>query len=175
MSVRWSRSDVRVPPTNFVDSPAPPTRCKPCIVPTAECRLPSFGRPSTSRCGVERQDVVSRKPSTSSGRVPMNTKKSDAGAANYPGGSRVKRRLIAVATAVLGTVLIGGVVVPSTAAAVAVPTTVTLPLFGVPFTVDITTGPGGALADVAVDLRQQHGRHGTQATQGRVRKRQCCR
>lgn len=80
----------------------------------------------------------------------MNTKKSDAGAANYPGGSRVKRRLIAVATAVLGTVSIGGVVVPSTAAAVAVPTTVTLPLFGVPFTVDITTGPGGALANVAV-------------------------
>jgi hypothetical protein len=62
----------------------------------------------------------------------------------------VKRRLIAGAAAVLGTVLIGGVVVPSTAAAVAVPTTVTLPLFGVPFTVDITTGPGGALANVAV-------------------------
>ena len=30
-------------------------------------------------------------------------------------------------------------------------TTVTLPLFGVPLTIDITTGPGGALADVSVD------------------------
>lgn len=61
----------------------------------------------------------------------------------------MKRRLIAVATAVLSTVLIGGVAVQP-AAAVDVPTTVTLPLFGVPFTVDITTGPGGALANVAV-------------------------
>ena len=105
----------------------------------------------------------------------MYTKKSDAGAANYPGGSRVKRRLIALATAVLGTVLIGGVVVPSTAAAVAVPTTVTLPLFGVPFTVDITTGPGWCTRRCGGHLRQQHGRHGTQATQGRVRKLKCCR
>ena len=62
----------------------------------------------------------------------------------------MKRRLIAGAAAVLGTVLIGGVVVQTTAAAAPVTTTVTLPLFGVPFTVDITTGPGGALANVAV-------------------------
>jgi hypothetical protein len=63
----------------------------------------------------------------------------------------VKRRLMAVATAVLGTVLIGGVVVQPVAAADPVPTTVTLPLFGVPLTIDITTGPGGALTDVSVD------------------------
>ena len=62
----------------------------------------------------------------------------------------MKRRLIAGAAAVLGTVLIGGVVVQTTAAAAPLPSTVTLPLFGVPFTVDITTGPGGALANVAV-------------------------
>jgi hypothetical protein len=68
------------------------------------------------------------------------------------GGNRVKQRLIAVATAVLGTVLIGGVVVVQpVAAADPVPTTVTLPLFGVPLTIDITTGPGGALTDVSVD------------------------
>jgi hypothetical protein len=72
------------------------------------------------------------------------------GRGELSGGSRVKRRLIAVATAVLSTVLIGGVAVQPAAAADPVPTTVTLPLFGVPFTVDITTGPGGALANVAV-------------------------
>ena len=63
----------------------------------------------------------------------------------------MKRRLIAGAAAVLGTVLIGGVVVQTAAAAAPVPTTVTLPLFGVPLTIDITTGPGGALTDVSVD------------------------
>ena len=63
----------------------------------------------------------------------------------------MKRRLIAVATAVLSTVLIGGVFVQPAAAADPVPTTVTLPLFGVPLTIDITTGPGGALTDVSVD------------------------
>jgi hypothetical protein len=66
----------------------------------------------------------------------------------------MKRRLIAGAAAVLGTVLIGGIVVPTTASAVdpvPVPTTVTLPLFGAPLTIDITTGPGGTLTDVAVD------------------------
>ena len=63
----------------------------------------------------------------------------------------MKRRLIAVATAVLTTVLIGGVAVQPAAAADPVPTTVTLPLFGVPLTIDITTGPGGALTDVSVD------------------------
>jgi hypothetical protein len=63
----------------------------------------------------------------------------------------MKRRLIAGAAAVLGTVLIGGVVVQTTAAAAPINTTVTLPLFGVPLTVDITSGPGGTLTDVAVD------------------------
>ncbi|MBK5331786.1 MAG: hypothetical protein JJD93_07440 [Ilumatobacteraceae bacterium] len=64
----------------------------------------------------------------------------------------MKRRLIAGAAAVLGTVLIGGLVVPTAASAAdPVPTTVTLPLFGVPLTIDITTGPGGALTDVSVD------------------------
>ena len=63
----------------------------------------------------------------------------------------MKRRLIAVAAAVLGTVLIGGVVVQTTAAAAPLPTTVTLPLFGAPLTIGITTGPGGALAAVTVD------------------------
>lgn len=64
----------------------------------------------------------------------------------------MKRRLIAGAAAVLGTVLIGGVVVQTTsAAALPINTTVTLPLFGVPLTIDITSGPGGALADVSVD------------------------
>lgn len=62
----------------------------------------------------------------------------------------MKRRLIAAAAAVLGTVLISGVVVQTTAAAAPIDTTVTLPLFGVPLTIDITTGPGGALANVAV-------------------------
>ena len=62
----------------------------------------------------------------------------------------MKRRLIGVATAVLGTVLIGGVSVPHVAAA-PVPTTVTLPVFGATLRVDITTGPGGALTDVSVD------------------------
>ena len=63
----------------------------------------------------------------------------------------MKRRLIAVAAAVLGTVLIGGVVVQTTAAAAPLDTTVTLPLFGAPLTIGITTGPGGALAAVTVD------------------------
>lgn len=63
----------------------------------------------------------------------------------------MKRRLVGVAAAVLGTVLIGGVGVHTAAAADPVPTTVTLPLFGVPLTIDITTGPGGALSSVSVD------------------------
>jgi hypothetical protein len=63
----------------------------------------------------------------------------------------MKRRLIAVAAAVLGTVLIGGVVVQTASAADPVPTTVTLPLFGAPLTIGITTGPGGTLTDVSVD------------------------
>src|SRR3954447_5252720 len=65
----------------------------------------------------------------------------------------MKRRLIGVTTAVLGTLLLSGVGV-QTAAAVdppAVPTTVMLPLFGAQLTFTITTGPGGALSDVSVD------------------------
>ncbi len=80
------------------------------------------------------------------------TKMSDAGAANYFGGViDMKRRLIGVATAVLSTVLIGGVSVQHASAVDPLPTTVTLPLFGVPMTIDITTGPGGNLTDVSVD------------------------
>jgi hypothetical protein len=63
----------------------------------------------------------------------------------------MKRHLIGVAAAVLGTMLIGGVVVQTAAAADPVPTTVTLPLFGAPLTIGITTGPGGALTEVTVD------------------------
>lgn len=63
----------------------------------------------------------------------------------------MKRRLIGVAASVLGIVLIGGISVQHAAAADPVPTTVTLPLFGAPLTIDITTGPGGNLTDVSVD------------------------
>ena len=79
---------------------------------------------------------------------------SDAGAANYFGGySKMKRHLIGVAAAVLGTMLMGGVVVQTASAAVPLATSeVVLPLFGAPFTIDITTGPGGAFTDVSVDF-----------------------
>jgi hypothetical protein len=66
----------------------------------------------------------------------------------------MKRHVIGVAAAVLGTMLMGGVVATQSAAAApppAVPTTVTLPLFGAPLTIGITTGPGGALSAVTVD------------------------
>jgi hypothetical protein len=63
----------------------------------------------------------------------------------------MKRHVIGVAAAVLGTMLMGGVVVQTAAAADPIPTTVTLPLFGAPLTIGITTGPGGALTDVSVD------------------------
>ncbi len=63
----------------------------------------------------------------------------------------MKRHVIGVAAAMLGTMLMGGVVATQTAAAAPVPTTVTLPLFGAPLTIGITTGPGGALATVTVD------------------------
>ena len=64
----------------------------------------------------------------------------------------MKRHLIGVAAAVLGTVLISGAGLYSSAsAAVAVPTTVELPLFGAPLTIGVTTGPGGALTEVTVD------------------------
>jgi hypothetical protein len=64
----------------------------------------------------------------------------------------MKRHVIGLAAAVLGTMLVGGVVVPTaTAAPVPVPTTVTLPLFGVPLTIGIETGPGGTLTNVTID------------------------
>jgi hypothetical protein len=64
----------------------------------------------------------------------------------------MKRHLLGVAAAVLGTVLISGAgFAAATAAAAPVPTTVTLPMFGAPLTLSITTDPGGALTDVAVD------------------------
>lgn len=63
----------------------------------------------------------------------------------------MKRHLIGVGAAVLGTMLMGGVVVQTASAADPVPTTVTLPLFGAPLTIGITTGPGGTLTDVTID------------------------
>jgi len=63
----------------------------------------------------------------------------------------MKRRLIGVTAAVLGTVLLSGVGLEKVAAADPVPTTVMLPLFGAPLQFTITSGPGGALADVSVD------------------------
>lgn len=62
----------------------------------------------------------------------------------------MKRHLIGVAAVVLGTALVGGVSV-QTASAVDAPTTVTLPMFGVPLTIGITSGPGSTLADVTID------------------------
>jgi hypothetical protein len=61
----------------------------------------------------------------------------------------MKRHLIGVAAAVLGTMLIGGVVV-QTATAAPAPSTVTLPLFGATLQLDIVNGPGGALTSVTV-------------------------
>jgi hypothetical protein len=65
----------------------------------------------------------------------------------------MKRHLFGVAAAVLGTMLVGGVVVQTAAAAPVpvVPTTVTLPLFGAPLTIGIETGPGGTLTNVTID------------------------
>jgi hypothetical protein len=77
----------------------------------------------------------------------------------------MKRHLIGVAAAVLGTMLVGGVVVPTAAAADPVPTTVTLPLFGVPLTIGIETGPGGTLTNVTIDPAD-----GNVATQARPHK-----
>jgi uncharacterized membrane protein YgcG len=61
----------------------------------------------------------------------------------------MKRHLIGVAAAVLGTMLIGGVVV-QTATAAPAPSTVTLPLFGAQLKLDIVNGPGGVLTSVTV-------------------------
>lgn len=64
----------------------------------------------------------------------------------------MKRHLLGVTAAVLGTVLISGAGMYSSAVAAGpVPTTVTLPLFGAAVTFDITTDAGGAITDVAVD------------------------
>ncbi len=63
----------------------------------------------------------------------------------------MKRHLLGVAAAVLGTVLISGAGLTTAASAAPVPTTVTLPMFGAPLTLDITTDPGGALTSVTVD------------------------
>ncbi len=62
----------------------------------------------------------------------------------------MKRRLVGVAAAVLGTVLIGGVGLESKASAAPAPSTVTLPLFGAQLQLDIVNGPGGALTSVTV-------------------------
>lgn len=66
----------------------------------------------------------------------------------------MKRHLIGVASVVLGTVLISGAGMYSSAAAadpVPLPTTVTLPLFGASVTLGISTDAGGAITDVTVD------------------------
>ena len=65
----------------------------------------------------------------------------------------MKRSFVGVAAAVIGTALVG-LTGLHTAAAADPPTTtstVTLPLFGVPLTIDVTTGPGGNISDVSVD------------------------
>ena len=63
-----------------------------------------------------------------------------------------RRLLASMATGALALV-VGAGFVPTVAHATpaAIPTTVTLPLFGAQLTVDITTGPGGNLATVAVN------------------------
>ena len=63
----------------------------------------------------------------------------------------MKRYLIGLMAGLLGTAMITGTGPQTVAAAAPPPTTVTLPLFGAPLTIDITTGPGGALTDVSVD------------------------
>jgi hypothetical protein len=63
----------------------------------------------------------------------------------------MKRHVIGVAAAVLGTMLMGGVVVQTASAADPLPTTVTLPLFGAPLAIGVTTGPGNTLTEVTVD------------------------
>ena len=65
----------------------------------------------------------------------------------------MKRRWMGVATAavVLGTVFITATELRIAAAADPVPTTVTLPLFGAPLTIDVTTASNGTLTEVTVD------------------------
>jgi hypothetical protein len=63
----------------------------------------------------------------------------------------MKRYFLGVAAAVLGTALVSGLALQTATAAAPVPNTVTLPLFGAPLTLDVTTDPGGAITNVAVD------------------------
>ncbi len=64
----------------------------------------------------------------------------------------MKRYLIGLAAALLGTAMITGTGFQTASAAPADPvSTVTLPLFGAPLIIDITTGPGGALSNVAIN------------------------
>ncbi|HSB88033.1 MAG TPA: hypothetical protein VLD86_17095 [Ilumatobacteraceae bacterium] len=64
----------------------------------------------------------------------------------------MKRYFVGVAAAVLGSALVGlAGMQHATAAPPTTTTTVTLPLFGAPLTLDITTGPGGNISDVTVD------------------------
>jgi hypothetical protein len=65
----------------------------------------------------------------------------------------MKRHFLGVAAVMFGTVAVGGIAAVQTVAAVdpAPTSSVTLPLFGVPLTLDISTDPGGAITDVAVD------------------------
>jgi hypothetical protein len=62
----------------------------------------------------------------------------------------MKRYFLGVAAAVLGTALVSGVALQTASAANPAPTTVTLPLFGAPLTLDVTTDVGGAITNVAV-------------------------
>src|SRR5258706_15781173 len=72
----------------------------------------------------------------------------------------MKRYFLGVAAAVLGTALVSGLALQTASAADPLPTTVTLPLFGAPLTLDITTDVGGGITNVAVDAAD-----GTVATQ----------
>ena len=118
-----------------------------------------------------RQECLNTKTFLVNKACPLRTTtKSGPGTANYFGGkSRMKRRLIGVTTAVLGTMLLSGVGLQTAAAADPVPTTVTLPLFGAQLTFGITTGPGGALASVTVDPGDRSDSHTAPAAQGRLR------
>src|SRR5262245_10096325 len=85
-------------------------------------------------------------------------------AGSNPGGKRMRRTVVAGITALCAGSLLAVVGGPSagaaprpSAAVVAAPsavpaeTSVTLPLFGAPLTVDISSGPGGALTSVSLN------------------------
>jgi hypothetical protein len=63
----------------------------------------------------------------------------------------MKRSFLGVAAVVLGIALVSGLELQTASAADPAPTTVTLPLFGVPLTLDVTTDVGGGITNVAVD------------------------